>query len=127
MLTYLKLAALSLASLVLFGCCGNAYTAKLFCYPPSAKPHLGDYDFKGSVLVEAVDGPLRLVNKKRWQISFYDKEGKRLLSEEGKIEMGLPEFETDWSVRNSPTVAILDEKGNVLLKKTFDLSAVLPK
>lgn len=41
--------------------------------------------------------------------------------------MGLPEFETDWSVRNSPTVAILDEKGNVILKKTFDLSAVLPE
>ena len=127
MFTSLRTAVLSVASLVLLGCSGNFYEAKFFCYPPSAKAHLGDYQYKGVIVVEAVSGPYRLVNGKRWQISFYDKQGKCLLSEEGKIEMGLPEFETDWSVRNSPTVAILDEKGNVRLKKTFDISSVLPK
>jgi hypothetical protein len=70
-----------LSTLVVLSSCRTEYTTQHFSFPPTSKPHEGNWEYTGLVVVSSTRSPITERSRKRIRIRIYDKAGTDLLDD----------------------------------------------
>lgn len=103
-----------------YGCKKSAFPGKLFCYPPSSKPHESTWTYLGSVLVKQSEkGSFSKRSVKSIYITVRDRQEKLYLNDELEVYCAGLHIATEWDQFEELEITLI-EKGNKFAEDDYN-------
>ncbi len=112
-----------LIALPLVGSCRTEYTGQYFSFPPSSKPHEGDWQYTALVTVTSGHTPISDKSSKKVNVKVYDKNEKVFLNDDFKFVSASIRATVAWDDFEELTVE-LTEVGNEYAKDNYNRELV---